>query len=46
VYCNPDLSFFVNFGDSNWQQTEACIVLLAVTVDVNALDQGVLQQFP
>jgi len=34
-WCVP--TFFVNFGDSNWRQAEAWIVLLAGAVEVNAL---------
>jgi len=34
-----------NFGDGNWRQAEARIVLLAGAVEVNALPQGVLHQF-
>ena len=37
--------FFVNIGDGNWRQAEACIVLLAGAVAVNALAQGGLRQF-
>ena len=39
------LLFFVNFGDGNWRQAKAWIVLLARAGEVNALAQGVLQQF-
>jgi len=40
------LKFFVNFGDGNWRQAEAWIVLLGGTVVVvNALAQGALRQF-
>jgi len=37
--------FFVNFGDGNWRQAEALIVLLAGSVEMNALAQGALRQF-
>jgi len=36
--------FFVDFGDGNWRQAEASIVLLAGAVEVNALAQGALRQ--
>jgi len=35
----------VNFGDGNWQQAEAWIVLRAEAAEVNAFAQGALQQF-
>jgi len=35
----------VNFGDGNWRQAEAWIVLLAWVVEVNALAQWGLRQF-
>ena len=37
--------FFVDFGDGNWRQAEAWIVLLARAVEVNALAQGALRRF-
>ena len=37
--------FFVNFGDGNWRQGEAWIVLLAGAIEVNALAQEALRQF-
>jgi len=37
--------FFVNFGDGNWRQAEAWIVLLVGTVEVSALAYGALRQF-
>jgi len=36
---------FVNFGDGNWRQAEAWIVLLPGAVEVNVLAQGALRQF-
>jgi len=44
LWCiNLDCGFF--FGDGNWRQAEACIVLLAGAFEVNALAQGALRQF-
>jgi len=41
----PKTLFFVNFGDGNWRQAKALIVLLAGAIEVNALAQGALRQF-
>ena len=38
------LFLFFNFGDGNWRQAEAWIMLLAGAVEVNALAQGALRQ--
>jgi len=39
------IMFFLIFGDGNWRQAEAWIVLLAGAVEVNALAQGPLRRF-
>jgi len=39
------LFFCFIFGDSNWRQAEAGIVLLAGAVEVNALVQEAVRQF-
>jgi len=38
-------NYFLNFGDGNWRQAEASIVLIAGEVDMNAFAQGALLQF-
>jgi len=43
--CEISSVFFYNFGDDNWRQVEAWIVLLAGAIEVNALAQGALRQF-
>jgi len=45
IYSQVVFLFFVNFGDGNWRQAEACIVFLSGEVEVNALAQEAVRQF-